>query len=97
MYKFILLGLVLLFVTTPAQAEDYYRLRVSREENNMYSVDGTKLVIQTQLCMELVLAQPAVLVWERPGSWNNKLVFLDREGKSRRACRVKRLLVETEP
>lgn len=93
-----LLLLSCLLITTPAKAEpDYYRLQVTRDESNLYEVRGTSLVIQTEMCFEFAMSEPAVLVWERIGSWNNKLVFLDRDGKSKRSCKVKRLLAETSP
>jgi len=90
--------MALIAIAMPAQAEpNYYRIRVTRDDSNLYEINGTTLVVQTEMCMEVGVAQSAVLVWERRGSWNNKLVFLDYQGKSRRVCRVKRLLVEAEP
>jgi hypothetical protein len=87
-----------LLVALPAKADpDYYRLEVTRDESDLYDVCNTKLVIQTDVCFEFAMRDPAVLVWEYPGSWNNKLIFLDRDGKSKRSCRVKRLLAETSP
>jgi hypothetical protein len=92
-YK-LLLAVFLISISAKAEP-DYYRLQVTRDESNLYDVDGSKLVIQTSMCFEYAIRDPAVLVWEHPGSWDNKLVFLDREGKSKGSCRVKRLLAES--
>lgn len=100
-YKILWL-MALFFVATSAHAEpSYYKLKVSSlwgtDTNNFYEVYGSKLFIQTEMCLELALAKSAILVWEYPGSWDNRLVFIDYDGKSRSSCRVKRLLVETSP
>jgi hypothetical protein len=94
----LLLLLALVALAFPAKAEsDFYRIRVTREESNFYSVNGSSLLVQTEMCLELALGTSALLVWEYRGSWNNKLVFLDYRGKTKGVCRVKRLLAEVEP
>ena len=80
-----------------AQAEEYYRVKVTRDENNLYLVDNTRMVIQTKLCLEMAFHEQAVLIWHRPGSSDNKLAFLDYSGKTKRICQVKRVLGEVTP
>lgn len=91
----LLLALVLL--APIASAEEYFRVKVTRDEANIYEVDNTRMVIQTTLCLEMALHKPAIIVWEYPRSLDNKLVFLNSDGSTRRTCRIKKLLVEGSP
>jgi hypothetical protein len=90
--------LALLFLAPVAHAEeDYYRLKVTRDETNIYTVDNTRMVIQTSLCLEIAFHESAILIWDYPGSRNNKLAFLDYSGKTKRICQVKRVMAEINP
>lgn len=92
-----LVALAALLVTSYAQAANYYRVRVTRDDQDVYNVENTKLVVQTNMCFQFAFNKPAMLVWEYRGSYSNKLVFLGPDGKSQQSCRIKRLLVETAP
>ena len=60
----------------PARAEEYYRLTVSREDSNLYEIHEVPGVyVKTRMCLELALMDEAILVWDGPYSFNNKLVF----------------------
>lgn len=91
-----LLLMAILTLSSVANAEDYYKITVSRDESNMYRVDGTQLYIQTKFCHEYGYYEKAVLVWHGRGSWNNKLVFLDYNGKSKASCDVRRVYKEVD-
>ena len=81
-----------------ARAEDYYKIEVTREDANLYKINGTKMYLRTKYCYEYAMSQDAVLVWKGNGSFSgSQLVFLDYEGKVDDKCDVVSLLVETSP
>lgn len=65
-----------------------YSVTVSRKEDNLYEVSGGGMLIRTSLCLELALADDAVLSWEGIGG---TLHFLS----ARENCDVAQLLTRT--
>ncbi len=72
-------------------ARESYRVTVTRKENNLYRIDGTKTYIKTRMCLELALGEDAILNYER-GSFSNKLIFDKHDPPD--SCAVERLLTE---
>lgn len=73
----IALGAALAIVATPlsAAAADYYRVNVRRVEQNLYRDTTSRMYIKTRYCYEYVYGEDAILVWDGPRSWSNKLIF----------------------
>lgn len=84
-------------VPTTAAAADHYKVSVTRKDSNVYKVEGTDYWIKTKYCYEYAYSQAAIIVWNGKGSYSNKLMFLDYEGKKSAECDIEMLLVETEP
>ena len=60
-------------------AADLYKLsNVKRLESNLYKADGG-LVISTKMCMHMAMMEDAVLRWDGPNSFENKIVWDDGE------------------
>lgn len=87
----------LLLTATASATETYRRVKVTRIENNFYGVANSNVVVQTRMCLQPAMRSDAVLVWDFPGSVNNKLAFLGYDGQTRTICRVERLLIEANP
>lgn len=71
-YKFFL-GVVLLSTAGLANAE-YYKVYITRSDNNLYLDSTTDLVIKTKYCYEYSYGEEAVLIYDKY-SYSNQLVF----------------------
>ena len=69
----ILLVLVLAS-TTFVFAADYYKVNISRVDQDLYKDHNSGNYIQTRYCYEYVYYQDALLKYE-PYSYSNKLIF----------------------
>lgn len=70
----LLATLMLLAAGAPLAGE--YRVSVTREDRNLYRVDGEGLIIRTRYCYEYVYSEAAFL---RTSYGTGKLTFLDAE------------------
>lgn len=89
--------LLLLCFAKSAAADKMFDITVTRVSDDLYAIDGTDLLVQTEHCYQYSYSQKAILSWKYKGSYSNKLNFLKRDGEVEQACKVARLLVETEP
>lgn len=83
-----LLAAALLLAATPAATADMYRVYVRRIGQDLYQDTSSGVVIQTQFCYHYCYGEEAILIWEGPYSYNNKLIFED--GSSYRVVRIMR-------
>ena len=66
----------LVMTATPTVfAADYYRVTVRRIDKDLYREENSRALIKTRYCYEYVYGEDAVLVWDGPYSWDNKLIF----------------------
>ena len=61
--------------SSPAKAADYYKVSVTRIEQNFYREEISRLLIRTRYCYEYTYSEDAVFVWDGRGSWDDKLIF----------------------
>lgn len=70
---------LLMVLAMPVRAERY-SVTVKRIERNLYQDTTSKVIIETRYCLELALADDAILNWEgRFG--DNWLLFIDSGAK----------------
>jgi hypothetical protein len=70
-----------------AGAADVYKLTgVKRVDDNLYKADGG-LIIQTNMCLHLALSEDAILKWEGPMSYGNRIIWDDDS-----TCDVKKVM-----
>ena len=62
---------------------DVYRVNVTRRDNNLYQIDGTRIYLLTMMCMELALSDEAILDTD-----GMRLYFVD----SNSSCEIERIL-----
>ena len=84
------LRVILLGAVALVPLAETYRVTVTRKDDNLYKIDGTKLYIKTNYCYEYSYSEKAILVYQR-NSMRNKLIFDQRPGRSRE-CQVEDLL-----
>ena len=65
-----------LFSSGAGAAEVYKLTGVKRIDDNLYKADGG-LLIQTRMCLHLALSEDAILKWEGPMSYDNKIIWDD--------------------
>ena len=81
------LSCLLLLVLTPTMlSADFYKVNVTRVDDDLYKDTGSGTYIVTRYCYEYVYYQDAILNYE-PYSYNNKLIF-----KNNKKCDVARLI-----
>jgi hypothetical protein len=61
--------------TPSAEAADYYRVNIRRLDKDLYRDTMSRVLIKTKYCYEYAYGEDAVLVWDGPYSWDNKLIF----------------------
>lgn len=71
--KKLALSLCLLAFAAAASAE-FYRVRVTRKEQNVYRDSNSGVWIITKMCLELALEEEAILKYD-PYAYDNKLIF----------------------
>jgi hypothetical protein len=69
--------------STPVHASDFYRVSVTRLDQDLYRDMSSRVLIKTRYCYEYVYGDDAVIVWDGPYSYSNKMVF-----SSGSACEV---------
>ena len=69
--------LVALFAGTPAPAwgATYYRLVVTRIDEDLYRDQASRALVRTWACYEAAERDGAILRWDGPTSTGNKLIF----------------------
>jgi hypothetical protein len=50
----------------PAMAADVYKLTVTREEQDLYAVQGSRIYIKTKVCFQFVYSDEAILRVDSP-------------------------------
>lgn len=70
----------------PAQAEEYM-VTVTRLDMNVYKAQEG-VIIFTDMCLNLAMGSRAVLIFENPYSFDNKIIFVD----DRDSCRVTKVV-----
>ena len=84
------LFMVLFFATTPALAEDTYRVEVTRISSDLYKIDGTDYIIKTRYCYEYSYSDDAILIIESTYGYNiGRLIFID----SKDECDVEKIIL----
>jgi hypothetical protein len=58
-----------------ARAASSYRVSVTRVDQDLYRDSGSGLYLRTRYCYEYAYGADAILVWDGPGSWSNRLLF----------------------
>ena len=87
-----LLGLVILMAPSPISKTAHYDVTLTREQSNLYKIDGTSLLIQTKWCMEFAMREEAILKVEPSYSFSKgSIIFIDSE----RSCEVDEFLQKT--
>ena len=73
----VLVLLVALVAGTPAQAwgASYYRLVVTRIDQDLYRDQTSRALVRTRACYEAAERDAAILRWDGPASTGNKLIF----------------------
>lgn len=66
-------ALVLTAAAMPAHAASYYQVSLKRIDKDLYRETSSRLIIKTRYCYEY--GSDAILVWDGPYSWENKLYF----------------------
>ena len=59
----------------PARAAEYYKVSVTRISQNIYREETSRAIIATRYCYEYAYSEDAILVWDGPYSFSNKLIF----------------------
>jgi hypothetical protein len=67
--------IVIASAPSPAHAADFYRVSLTRIDQDLYRDGTSRVLIKTRYCYEYVYGDDAVLVWDGPYSWSNKIVF----------------------
>lgn len=67
------------YLLVPAEVEDgSYSVNLTRIGNNLYQIDGTNLLIETQFCYEYCFGEEAVLIVRNyNGITIGKIVFVE--------------------
>ena len=90
----ILIPAALIFATqtAPVHASEFYKISVSRKDNNFYKVDGQEIYIKTRYCYEYATNQDSILqVDSNTGFTIGKLIFTNTYG-SNTECDVEKIL-----
>jgi hypothetical protein len=71
------LGAALILALAPASAgaADYYRVSLTRVDQDIYRDRANRLIFVTRWCYEYVYGDDAILVWEGPSVWGNTVIF----------------------
>ena len=80
----ILIALLAIIGSTSSIAADRYRVNLTRKDRNLYKIDGTAFLVQTQYCFVFGYGEEAVLT-------RYEVIFLQDGDK----CDVRRVLKET--
>jgi hypothetical protein len=73
-----------------AQAQEYYKVQVTRASDNLYEVVGQGIYLKTRLCLELALMEDAIVKIESPNGYNvGEIIFVGSGGEK---CDIEKLL-----
>jgi hypothetical protein len=74
--RVIIFCILLISLLGSVYAEDYYKVTVTRKDNDLYKVETTKFYIQTQFCYQYVYFEAAILrIDSTYGFTIGKLIF----------------------
>lgn len=71
------LSAIISMFASPIFAEEY-KVIVRRIDSNLYQDQNSRVIIKTSLCLELALAEEAILIWDGINHFAcGKLIFID--------------------
>jgi hypothetical protein len=82
--------MALVAISSSAFASDYYKVQVTRKDQDLYEVVGEGIYIKTRFCFEFVFFEDAIVKIDSPAGFNIGEIIFVESGSAK--CDIEKIL-----